>query len=366
MLLAQDGRLGLDDPVSRYLSDAPPAWRGITLRQLLNHTSGLVRDPPEYHPYVAQPPMTVIKDAYALPLASAPGEKFLYSNIGYYVLAETVSRVSGQSWDSYIAEHFFKPAGMAATRLTTADIVPARAGGYVWQDGHYENAEDWIAVRPSGAFLSTISDMAKWEAFQLSPAFPLTAESRKQAVAMARLNGGGESDYGFGWYSDSYLGQTRAHHDGQYPGFRCDYERFGDGTSVIVLANSDARSVERLAVTIAGTFDASLKPPLFQTGVRAPASAMVGAPVPIALVVSDGALPAPGTVTEMEIWDSTGHAVFKAHETNEDFTPFEVRHPSFDWVPQKPGDYTVNVGVYGPKWVMSYDWNQKAASITVH
>jgi CubicO group peptidase (beta-lactamase class C family) len=228
LLLAQENKLALDDRVSKYLTDAPRTWRDITVRQLLNHTSGIVRDPADYHPYDPQPVMDVVRSAYGLPLATPPGEKFLYSNIGYYVLAEIASRVSGQSWDSYIAAHFFVPAGMTATRTTTPEIMPGRASGYYWRNNRYLNAENWVAVRPSGAFLSSAQDMARWDAFQLSPAFPLNRASRTQAVAMGHLNGGAPSNYGFGWTIDSFLGQTRIHHDGQYPGFRSDYEKDRD------------------------------------------------------------------------------------------------------------------------------------------
>jgi len=92
MLLVQEGELGLDDRATKYLDGAPATWNEITIRQLLSHTSGLVRDPLDYHPYTDQPITDVIRDAYGLPLNSPPGDKWLYSNIGYYVLAQVITK----------------------------------------------------------------------------------------------------------------------------------------------------------------------------------------------------------------------------------------------------------------------------------
>jgi CubicO group peptidase (beta-lactamase class C family) len=366
LLLAQDGKLALDDRAAKYLTDAPLAWQDITVRQLLNHTSGLVRDPADYHPYDAQPLMDVIRNAYALPLATIPGEKMLYSNIGYYILAEIVSRTGGKPWDHYIAEQFFAPAGMINTRTTTSDIVPNRAGGYHWTDKSWINAEDWIAVRPSGAFLSTAQDMARWEVFQRSPQFPLSASSRTQAIALAHLSSGAASPYGFGWYVESFLGQSRIHHDGQYPGFRSDYEKFGSGLTVIALANDDNGGLENLTLKIAGFYDSALVAPSFGISAQVPAAAETGAPVAITISATAKDRAAPGSLVEMEIWDATGKAVFKQHKTDEDFGSGETRRLDFSWTPRTAGTYTVNVGAYGPKWVISYAWSQKAATITVN
>ena len=366
LLLAQSGALALDDKAAKYLTDVPNSWGDITIRQLLHHTSGIVRDPLDYRPYDAQPITDVIRSAYALPLASPPGEKFLYSNIGYYALAEIMTRASGSSWEAYITAHFLVPAGMTATRTTTREIISNRASGYYWRNNRYLNAENWVAVRPSGAFLSSIQDMARWDTFQLSPAFPLNAESRAQATALGRLNSGAPSNYGFGWMIDPFLGQTRIHHDGTFPGFRCDYEKFTSGMSVILLTNSENGSVEGLALKIAGFYDKALVWPQFAVTATAPSAARTGEAVPIVLSVTDMDRPAPDSLLEMEIWDATGKAVFKQNKANEDFAAGESRRYDFSWSPQTSGTYTVNVGVYGPRWVAGYSWNEKIAVIIVN
>ena len=82
VLLAQQGKLQLDDKAANYLESAPASWGNITIRQLLSHTSGIVRDPGDYHPCVKQPITAVIESAYSIPLKFQPGGQWLYSNIG--------------------------------------------------------------------------------------------------------------------------------------------------------------------------------------------------------------------------------------------------------------------------------------------
>ena len=109
MLLAQQGKLNLNDKMAHYLSGAPSTWENITIKHLLTHTSGIARDPSDYHPYTEQQPAAVIKAASSMPLEFQPGEKWLYSNVGYFVLAEIISKVAGVPWSDFIAEQLFKP-----------------------------------------------------------------------------------------------------------------------------------------------------------------------------------------------------------------------------------------------------------------
>ena len=125
MLLVQDGKIAVDDKVSKHLEGTPSTWQEITLRHLLTHTSGLVREAPGFDPYKVQPDIDVIKTAYPLPLQFKPGDKYEYSNLGYFVLAEIIHRVSGKPWGDFLTERVFAPLGMTATRVTSvADIVP--------------------------------------------------------------------------------------------------------------------------------------------------------------------------------------------------------------------------------------------------
>lgn len=367
LLLMQEGKIRLDDQVSKYLEGAPTSWNKITIRHLLTHTSGIVRDPSDYHPYTEQPIDEVVRSVYSIPLSFEPGEKWLYSNVGYYVLAEVITRASGIPWDEFIRDRLFAPARMASSRKTSASAVVAhRASGYHQSENRMINAENWIAVRPSGAFLSTVLDLAKWDGLLDSDSI-LSASTRKLMWTPATLNDQVSVDYGFGWYVDSFLGRARIHHDGQFPGFRADYERFADdGLTVIVLANSDNASLESLAIKIAGFYATTLATPRFSLNADVPAESVVhGNPITIKISAEDEGKAAPESLVEMEIWDAAGKAVYKQHQANEDFAAGQKKTYKFSWTPTKPGEYTVNVGAYGPKWTPSYAWKLRASTIAV-
>ncbi len=261
MLLVQDGKINLDDPVRKFIDSIPVTWDSITVRNLLTHTSGLVRDAPDFDPLKVRPLGEDIKAIYPVPLDFAPGTKWDYSNMNYYVLAGIISKVTGENWTEWISKNIFKPCGMNQTRtVSMMDIIMNRAGGYKWTPAGWENADIWLVLRPSGAFLSSITDMAIWDSI-LCRGSLLSAESKKQMWTAMKLKDGQSAQYGFGWFVDSINNHLRIHHSGSVPGFRSDFERFPDEKlEVIVLTNVGSANAERIAQTIAGFFAAELKP----------------------------------------------------------------------------------------------------------
>jgi CubicO group peptidase (beta-lactamase class C family) len=246
MLLVQSGRLAIDDPASKYLDDTPPSWQPITIRHLLTHTSGILREAPGFAPFKAQSDAEVIRTAYAQPLRFTPGTKWEYCNTGYFALAEIIRKVSGQPWTTFLAERVFKPSGMSTTwpTNTTARVEP-RAVGYGGDDNG-RNAPDWTALRPSGAFLSTVLDLAKWDRVLETDAV-LTAASRRLMWTPVQLSDGSSYQYGFGWELGSVDGHPYTQHGGSMPGFRAGFARFADAQlTVIVLMN--AEDVDRDAI----------------------------------------------------------------------------------------------------------------------
>jgi CubicO group peptidase (beta-lactamase class C family) len=140
MLLVEEGKIGLDDKVSKYLDGTPETWREITIQHLLTHRSGLDDDPPGYDPFKVQADADVIKSAYPMKVLFSPGEGWSYSNVDYFALAEIIHKVSGKPWSEFLTENIFAQAGMLSTRTTTTtDIVPERASGYNWNKGRLEN-----------------------------------------------------------------------------------------------------------------------------------------------------------------------------------------------------------------------------------
>ncbi len=261
MLLVEDGKIALDDGVAQHIADVPPAWRPITVRELLTHTSGLRRESPGFDALRTQPVVDLVRNAYDAPLAAKPGEQFLYSNLGYYVLAEILTLESGEHWSDFLHDRIFGPLGMDATRETSVlDIVPNRADGYVYRDGVLHNAPPLIAARPSGGLLSSLSDLVKWDA-ALRAKRVLAPADQELMWTSGRLASGAETGYGFGFWSDEVAGHRRIRHGGDNPGFRAEYTRFPDADlSVIVLANGDSARPDAMALQIADRYVHGLSP----------------------------------------------------------------------------------------------------------
>jgi D-alanyl-D-alanine carboxypeptidase len=268
MLLVQEGRISLDDPVSKFLDGTPDTWKEITVRHLLTHTSGIVREAPGFDALKIQSDADVIKTAYPLPLRFAPGEKWEYCNVGYFTLAEIIRKVSGKSWGDYLNERLFSPLGMSATRPTTmTDIVPNRASGYVWRNDKLDNSGILFAVRPSGAFLSSVLDLAKWDAALYTDKI-LKQSTLSQMWAPAKLNNGTTHSYGFGWELSTVGGHKLVNHGGSLPGFRAQFARFiDDKLTVVVLTNGDNANPRSIALGVAALYIPGLIPARTAAGV---------------------------------------------------------------------------------------------------
>jgi len=254
MLLAQGGKLRVDDPVSKYIEETPASWSGITIRHLLTHTSGIVREAPAFDPFKVQPDIDIIRSAFPLPLRFAPGTKYEYCNVGYFTLAEIIHRVSGKPWPDYLREKVFAPAKMRVTWPTnTTRALPHRALGYTDNDNLHE-APKWTTLRPSGAFLSTVLDLAKWDV-RLDTDKVLKAATKQQMWTPVTLNDGSTYPYGFGWGLEPLKGHKRIRHGGSLPGFISEYARFPDDRlTVIVLMNTDDANVRGLGEGVAGLY----------------------------------------------------------------------------------------------------------------
>lgn len=261
MLLVEEGKIGLDDKISKYLDGTPETWKDISVRHLLTHTSGIVREAPGFNPFKVQSDADVIKTAYPLPLRFTPGEKWEYCNVGYFSLAEIIRVVSGKPWSEYLAERIFRPAGMGSTRTTSAsEIVTGRAGSYDWRDGKLWNADELIALRPSGAFLSNVLDLAKWDA-ALDTERILKKSSRDQMWTAVTLNSGKTHPYGFGWELSTVKGHRLVHHGGSLSGFRSEFARYvDDQLSIIVMANCGVSQPGEIARGVAGFYIDGLAP----------------------------------------------------------------------------------------------------------
>ena len=261
MLLVRQGKVHLDDPIASFFDDLPASWRPTTVRHLLTHTSGLLRESPAFDPLSDKSDAEVIRAAYTAPLHFPPGARWEYSNVGYYALAEIIHKASGRPWTEFIDETIFRPAGMTITFPTnTARSIPGMAVGYTGND-NISPAPHWVALRPSGAFLSTVLDLARWEATLYTDRV-LTSAERDVMWTPVQLNDKTQAPYGFGWHLDGGRGQRRIWHGGGLPGFISNYVRYPDeGLTVIALTNGDDTDIGHIANSVASLYREQHKSP---------------------------------------------------------------------------------------------------------
>lgn len=273
LLLADEGRLALDDPVTRYLEGAPATWEGITIRHLLTHTSGLIREGPGFEAGKVKPDAEVIRSAYDRPLVFEPGARWEYSNLGYFALADIIRVASGRPWPEFFDEGIFEPLGMASTWPTNTDEpVTNRATGYTDND-RLIPGRDWPALRPSGAFLSTVLDLAKLDA-ALADGRLLADSTRRAMWTPVTLGDGSPHSFGLGWQLAEVNGRRVAYHTGGMSGFRAGFARLPDDRlSVIVLMNLDDVDVHTILFGVARLY-------LSESGSEAGRSGLVRGPRP--------------------------------------------------------------------------------------
>ena len=264
MTLVEEGKINLDEPASRYLSDLPPAWHAVTVRQLLTHTSG-IPDFEEILGYGAyRTPTTapqLIAVAAAKPMDFPPGAQWHYSNTGYYLLGLIIEKVSGAPYVTLIENRILEPAGMTRTRSSVpTEIIAGRASGYALEDHRIVNRDaiQPTAVGGAGDLVSTTGDLVKWNAM-LDAQSVLATESYAQIWSNQALADGSPSGYGFGWFVSPVRGHRAQEHSGGTAGFSSDILRLPDDrVTVIVLTNSYDANPIGMARHIAAQFVPSL------------------------------------------------------------------------------------------------------------
>jgi CubicO group peptidase (beta-lactamase class C family) len=263
MLFIQQGKLNITDSLPLFFKGAPESWKKITVRHLLNHTSGLPRESPLVDNMKIQTDSILIEAAYKSPLLFEPGAKWKYCNLGYFMLADIIRQLSGQSFAAYMENELFQKNHLLQTRTTTfSGIVKNRAAGYVHKGGDsIFNATDYLALRPSGAFLSSINDLVKWEMLIQNNQL-LSPENWsimwKDKVRTSDTNKTLIEYYGYGWDVNEYKNLKVVHHNGTLPGFTSSYFRFIESKSaIIVLTNADNAYLKNMILNIADIITSS-------------------------------------------------------------------------------------------------------------
>lgn len=261
--LASEGVLDLDDPVSRWVDDAPGP-DGITLRQLLQHTSGLAdaAEDPQYIPAMISAPARVWKPRdsfeYLGEAVGAPGESFHYSSSGYLLAGLAVEAAAGRSLDALFRERIFEPFGLERTVFGGSEEIPTPvAHPFIDIDGD-GSAEDLAMLVPStafrtaawaaGAILSNAADLARWmRALHTGEALPSEAY-QAMTVLVDRPDG---RRYGLGVLQDERLGFVRLGHEGNSAGYSAAaWHLPSEGFTVVVLTNVHLERVEPVVAAL--------------------------------------------------------------------------------------------------------------------
>ncbi len=250
MMLVDQGKISLDDKISRYRDGLPEAWRAVTIRQLLSHTSGI----PDYEAIMGYSSyrniMTadqVIALAAGKPMDFAPGTRWNYSNTGYFLLTLALEKITKQPYIQFIQARILSPLGMTHTRSSEPrDIIPLRAAGYAYEDGHLENRDAIQPTATGGAamLVSTLGDMAKWGAEILTPTL-LHEKDYDLMWADTPLADGTPSGYGFGWFVSPKHGHRALEHSGGTAGFTCDMLWLLDDRAVVMVLTNGYQSTAR-------------------------------------------------------------------------------------------------------------------------
>lgn len=241
LTLVEEGKVDLDDPIGKYVEQLPQPWRAATVRQLLQHTSGINsftahETPPCPTGAPATQPRDAIAEVACLPLDFEPGTAWSYSDTGYLLLGLLIEARSGQSYADALRERIFAPLGMEATHLLGTRAVAAAIG--------YERG---LELRPgpqleggiefaSGGLVSTVLDLARWAAALGSPEM-LTPATWASAWTPAAA---GDAEYGMGFALKPVAGRRHVGHSGGGPSAATVLAHFPDeGVSIILLTNTN-------------------------------------------------------------------------------------------------------------------------------
>jgi CubicO group peptidase (beta-lactamase class C family) len=264
MLLVEDGKIGLEDPITKYFPDAPASWAGITVRHLLTHTSGIpdyTTDAMDYRRDYTEDELA--KMAFGLKPEFPPGSRWNYSNTGYVLLGIIIHKASGQFYGDVLRDRVFGPLQMRTARIISEeDIIPNRAAGYQLVKGALKNQE-WVApmlnTTADGSLYLSLQDYIAWDR-GLRAGKILKPASWATVNTPVTLTSGKHYPYGFGWSIDTVAGQLRIHHGGAWQGFQTYISRYlGDDMTIVALANLGGSQPVAIVDGVAGILDPALR-----------------------------------------------------------------------------------------------------------
>jgi CubicO group peptidase (beta-lactamase class C family) len=257
MMLVENGKIGLDDPLTKYFPHAPAWWAQVTVRELLSHTAGFGDYPTDFDFRKDYTEADLIQIVQAIPPAYPPGTNWIYSNLGFLTLGILIHRVTGEFYGDFLQERIFQPLDMGSTRIINeADIIPNRSSGYRLVDGTLKN-QKWVSptvnTTADGSLYFSVLDLAKWDAALYTDKL-LKPASLEQMWTVAPLKDGkpNSGHYGFGWFIGSQNGHRLVEHEGQWQGFETQISRYvDDRLTIVVLTNLGSAKPKRIADKVA-------------------------------------------------------------------------------------------------------------------
>jgi CubicO group peptidase (beta-lactamase class C family) len=257
LLLAEEGKLKLDDPLALHFPRAPATWHRITIRHLLTHTSGLSDSgDDEYEERRDYTEEEHLEITWKLPLEFAPGSQWSYCNTGYMILGILTSKLTDMHWSEFQKQRIFEPAGMTTARgISESDIVKNRADGYERNEQGELRNQEWVPPSDNtladGSLYVTVRDMVAWDA-ALRERRLLSEASYDAWWTPVSLGDGITFPYGFGWSLSEQRGRRLIEHSGSWQGFRAAIARYvEDKLTVVVLANAAGTPTVAIAHEIA-------------------------------------------------------------------------------------------------------------------
>ena len=276
MMLVEEGKVGLDDPIKKYFPDAPDTWSDIKVHNLLSHTSGLSEYETGARTKVGGPfymrmdysEDELYKRIKEMPMDFKTGEDWAYRNTNYVLLGILIHKVTGQFYGDFLQERVFKPLRMSRTRIISeADIIPRRAAGYQLVKGELKN-QDWVSPSlnstADGALYFTVEDLQKWDAALYTERL-LKKASLDRMWTVEKLNNGkpNKANYGFAWEINSVNGHRVIEHGGAWQGFTTYIARYvDDRLTVVALTNLDSghSNPKKITSGVAAIYNPALKP----------------------------------------------------------------------------------------------------------
>ncbi len=242
-ILYERGKLELDSPISTYIPNLPRKWSEITIDQLLTHTSGIMHSwlLPGFTETMMQPATLAetIDRFKNRPLLFTPGESFAYSDVGYFILAQIIEQVTGETYEDFLRRSIFNPLGMNDTGADNyRQILSHRATGYTRnQAGYLENAAHiYMPILTGGGNLySTVKDLARWDQ-------ALTKQKLISEISYQKMYTPVKRNYAYGWFLEEGFGHQKIRHNGNVPGFRSFIIRYPKPQVCIVILKNAPRS----------------------------------------------------------------------------------------------------------------------------